>query len=354
MLRKTVALVMTFMLCFSISVNAMTLNVPKEEYYNDLSYENATLFTENADFMYKLASLGILENIGPDIGITEDLTVNILKKALNFNDFDDEMELTLNQQLVKVLCDVLNLEPSENIDVIRTHPDYGLVSSEYLPYYEVYAKNGYIGDKKAFLKPDKPITFYSLFKTLSGLENYIYSVNGAKVISGEVKRINYVNNTKTLTVQTDDYDVDIPLKKGRKTAYLKDGSISYSPDVRIGENVNLTINADNEIVLIENSVNEIDDIPNVEGIYKAKIYLYDYIYGKIIFNELQKFNGEEFIEIPGKYNVFKVSDNALLYEYYRKTNGYYLNRDFLDINAYFIVDTNLKGENEIIYLNVVN
>ena len=354
MFRKTVALVLVFMLCFGISVNAMTLNIPKEEYYNDLAYTNATLFSENADFMYRLAFLGILENFEPDSLLTKDLTIDILEKSFNLKKLDVAEGLTSNQQLVKVLCDVLNLEPSEDIDVIRTHPDYGLVSKEYLPYYETYAKNGYIGDKKCLLRPNKPVTFASLFETLSGLENEISAQNGAKIISGEVKRINYVNNTKTLTVKTEDYDVEIPLKKGRQTAHLKDGIVNFSADIRIGESVNLIVNSDNEVVLIENAVNEIDAIPNVEGIYKAKIYLYDYVYGRIIFNELKKFDGAEFMEIPGKYSEFKVSDSALLYEYYRKTNGYYLNRDFLDINAYFIVDTNLKGENEIIYLNVVN
>ena len=354
MLKKTVAFVIAFMLMLSIGVNAMTLNVPKEEYFEGKTYSNVLSIGDNAEFMYNLIFLGIIDDYNFDINPTPEITSGIINKAFNVHTLDNETILSTNQELVKVLCDVLELEAEDGVENLRTHLDYGLINKEYLPYYESFAKNGYILDKKSLLRPNKPITYASLVTTLSGLENEIYTANGAKVISGEVERINFVNTTKTLTVKTEDYDLDIPFRSGRKTAYLRDNTVSFNADVRIGETVDLLVNDKNEIVFIEKVVNELDAIPNVEGIYKAKIYLYDYINGKIIFNDLHKFNGVEFIHIPGKYTEFKASDTALLYEYYRKTNGYYINRDFLDINAYFIVDTNLKGENEIIYLNIVN
>lgn len=354
MLKKIVALIIVFMLVLCMGANAMTLNVPKEEYYTDMAYSNASAIGGNADFLYRLIFLGIIENYDFDINPTPEITSGIIKKAFNIKKIDDTNKLTTNQELVKVLCEVLELEAEDGADNLRTHIDYGLIAKDYLSYYEAFAKNGYILDKKSLLKPNKAITYKSLVEILSGVENEIYTANGAKVISGVVKRINYVNTTKTLTIETEDYELDIPFKTGRKTAYLKDNAISFSADVRIGETVSLLVNSKNEIVFIKKFVNEITAIPKVEGIYKAKIYLYDYINGKIIFNDLHKYNGEEFIRIDGKYNEFKVSDTALLYEYYRKTNGYYINRDFLDINAYFIVDTNLKDENEIIYLNIVN
>lgn len=354
MLKKTVALVIAFILMFSIGVNAMTLNVPKEEYYEGKTYSNVLSIGGNAEFMYNLIFLGIIEDYNFDINPTQEVISNIIKKAFNVKTLGETNNLSTNQELVKVLCNVLSLEGESGTDNLRTHLDYGLIGKEYLPYYEVFAKNGYISDKKSLLRPNKPVTYNSLIEILSGVENEIYAANGAKVISGEVKRINFVNTTKTLTVKTEDYDIDIPFKSGRKTAYLKDDIVSFSNDIRIGETVSLLVNDKNEIVFVEKFVNELGAVPKVEGIYKAKVYLYDYIYGKIIFNDLHKFNGVEFEKIPGKYTEFKVSDTALLYEYYRKTNGYYINRDFLDINAYFIVDTNLKGENEIIYLNIVN
>ncbi len=354
MLKKTVALVLVFILCFSVGVNAMTLNIPKEEYYENMAYSNAKLIEENCDFLYKLIFIGVIENFEFDKELTQDIILDIVKKAFNIKKISDKATFSTNQELVKSLCEILNIQPEEGIDYIRRHLDYGLIGKDYQPYYQAFASLGYINDKATLLRPNKPVTYKSLLEILLGLDNEIYTANSVKVISGNVKRINYVNTTKTITIETDDYEFDIPFKNGRKTAYLKDDNITFSGDLRIGDKVDMLVNANNEVVFVENSANKLGAIPNVEGIYKAKVYLYDYVKGSIIFNELQKFNGADFVKMEGKYTEFKVSDTALLYGYNRKTNGYYINRDFLDINAYFITDTNLKGETEIIYLNVVN
>lgn len=354
MLKKTVALIIAFMLVLCTGANAMTLSVPKEEYYENMAYSNAELIEENRDFLYKLIFLGVIENFEFDKELTCDIISNIVKKAFNVKKLDDKNTFSTNQELVKSLCEILNIQPEEGVDYIRRHLDYGLIGKEYQPYYQALASLGYINDKATLLRPNKPVTYKSLLEILLGLDNEIYTANGVKIISGEVKKINYVNTTKTITIETDDYELDIPFKSGRQTAYLKDDSITFSADLKIGDKVDLIVNSNNEVVFVENSANKLGAIPNVEGIYKAKVYLYDYVKGSIIFNELQKFNGTEFVRIGEKYTEFKVSDTALLYGYYRKTNGYYINRDFLDINAYFIADTNLKGETEIIYLNVVN
>lgn len=354
MLRKTLALVLAFMLCFSVGVNAMTLSIPKEEYYQDMTYSNAEFLANDCSFLYKLISLGVTQNFEFDKELNDDVILDILKRAFNVNKIENEGSFSTNQEIVKYLCEILNIAPAKEIKNIRQYLDYGLIGKEYLPYYEAFSSLGYINNNVSFLKPDKPITHKSFVDILSGLENEIYNANGVKVISGKVEKISFVNNTKTINIITDDYEVDIPLKTGRKTAWLDNGVVSFEFGAKIGTFVNLIVNKDNQVVLIENANNIIEKLPNVEGIYKAKIYLYDYINGKVIFNELKKYNGDEFVSLGDKYTEIKVSDNALLYGYYTKTNGYHINKKYLDINAYFITDTNLKGKEEIIYLNVLN
>lgn len=354
MLKKTLALVLVFMLCFSISVNAMTLSIPKEEYYENMTYSNAEFPDENCGFLYKLISIGVIENFEFDNELSDNVILDIVKKAFNVNKLEAEFSFDKNQELVKILCETLNIAPANEIKNIRRYLDYGLIDKDYLPYYESFASLGYINDNINFLRPDKPITYKSFLNILSGLENEIYNANGVRVISGKIEKISFANNTKTINIITDDYEVDIPLREGRKTVWLDNGVAGFESGAKIGNYVNLIVNKDNQVVLIENASDIIEKLPNVEGIYKAKIYLYDYINGKVIFNELKKYNGEEFVSLGGKYTEIKVSDNVLLYGYYIKTNGYHINKKYLDINAYFITDTNLQGEEEIIYLNVLN
>ncbi len=353
MFRKTAALLCAFMLAFSVNAHAMTFSTPKEAYYTDMSFSDAFNDVENADFLYRLITLGIIENVELNAEVTTENLTDVLKKAFKVKNISAD-GVTTNQQLVKLICDVMKLESAENSSRLNKYLDYGLIGKEYLPYYQTMMSKGYISTKTKFLRPNKPVTYLSLINILCGVENEIYARNSVKEINGKVEQIIFSNTTKTVKIATDEGTINVLIKKDRCTAYLKNGQISYDVNVSKNENLTILINSNNEVVLVESSNEKLDRIPNVNGIYKAKIYLYDYINGKIIFNDLQKYTGNKFVDVDGKYSEFNVSDTSLLYEFYRKTNGYNINRDFLDVNAYFIVDTNLNGENEIIYLNIVN
>ena len=337
-MKKTVLsvifLIFAIQTAFCVSANGgMNINDTAKDITDNDFYDTVKEFSMLTDF-------GINEETLPDEKITGEFANNALLKLSGSNPLLENGEVT-NEEIFVSICRIFGIEKKEKpYSTIKNFNDFGFISPENKGYYESVFSEKKIDTK--YLNPKKSADYKSFFMTLSLFEKEIFSKNGFDVFSDIVIENSVFDNTRTVKT-AGGYEFKIPMNNDVP-------NLGY--EALRGTKCTFFVKDKTLLCLKGTERTKTGGTVKVNGIYKAKLFLFDQNTGKFILRNLCRYQSGNFTLTNASYSDFDSYGNFITVLNFQKCDRNLLNGSYIDREIIFI--TALDGDKEkivYVYLN---